>query len=297
MSKGREKPLSKGQLPQGNHSVYDFLYQDVRRVNSLLAQFGPEGHLQSIKRLDEVTGEESGKETQDGGVSAGIIKGKMSSEEAWTQGHSNVSERAYDPLWQNALALLSFLQNQSYLQRTLEKARIGQTILVSGELDVFDMNILISFFSDMKQFRSFSHLFDDDKKTPKAAQEKKVLHEKVEAIAKMLGRFPLQTQAVLRTVQSSIWCLMKSDSMEAKFTEIMLKYGSRVAGTWNMLAILDCFPDEPDSLRLKLSEGEVTTLQDACKRLDFVTKHIGRPPASYGVTPLLIFRSVELASE
>jgi hypothetical protein len=170
---------------------------------------------------------------------------------------------------------------------------------VSGELDVFDMNILISFFSDMKLIRSFSPMFDGSgsKNTPKAAQEKKLLHEKVEAVAKMLGRFPLQTQAVLRTAQSSIWCLMKSDSMEAKFTEIMLKYGSRVAGTWNMLAILDCFPDEPDSLRLKMSEGEVTTLQDACKRLDFVTKHVGRPPESYGVTPLLIFRSVELASE
>ncbi len=167
----------------------------MRRVNSLLAQFNPEGHLQSIKRLDEVTGEDSGKETQDGGVSAGIIKGKMSSEEAWTQGHSNASERAYDPLWQNALALLGFLQNQSYLQRTLEKARIGQTILVSGELDVFDMNILISFFSDMKLIRSFSPMFDGSgsKNTPKAAQEKKLLHEKVEAVAKMLGRFPLQT--------------------------------------------------------------------------------------------------------
>ena len=43
--------LSKTQAAQkASPFVYDFLYQDVRRVGSFLSQFVKSGHLQSIKQ-------------------------------------------------------------------------------------------------------------------------------------------------------------------------------------------------------------------------------------------------------
>jgi hypothetical protein len=296
MPKGPEKSSHKAQPRQASRSVYDFFYQDARRVGSLLAQFHPEGLLQSIRRTDSVTVEDSSGEAKEAGGTAGIVKGKMAFADASSQSSVNSSERAYDPLWQNAIALLTFLQNQAYLQRTLEEARIGQTILISGELEVFDMGLLIALFSEAQSIKRMAHLFDSGSGNPKPTPQNKTTAEKIEAVAKLLGRFPIETQAVLRTSKSSVWCSLKSDSLEATFTSIFLKYGSRVSGTWSMLAILDCFPDDPESTRIKSPSEEVTSLLEIYKRLDLLSRHVGRPNDAHGVTPILIFREVELAS-
>jgi hypothetical protein len=289
-----EKTSSGAQEHRAAHSVYDFFYQDSRRVGSLLAQFYPEGLLQSIKRVEGLTQGSIAQESREGNLTVAVASGKMSSEEGWSQGSSDQSERTFDPLWQNAVTLLTFLQDKSYLQRSLEQARLGQTIMVSGSLQVFDMALLLGILSDGKSLQRLFQLFGETSKKGSAGPKTKAF-DKAEVIGKLLTHFPVSTQAILRTPKSWIWSSLKTDCLESRFADIYLKYGTRVAGTWSMLAILDCLPDEPDSSRVKAPEGEMEHFMDLAERLDQLSRHVGRPNNSFGVTPILIFREVELA--
>jgi hypothetical protein len=296
MSKKQGEASRGAQPPPGSPSVYDFLYQDVRRVGSLLAQFHPEGLLQSTKRTESVQDSYGSNENQTGAVNVGVVKGAISTTETVAQASLNSAERAYDPLWQNSIALLTFLQNQSYLQRSLEAARIGQTVLISGELEVFDTSFFLKAFSDPHNTKQATQILTGSTpQTPKARAEEKATLDKISAGVKLLSRFPLEVQALLQTSKSSVWCVLKSACLETTPTNLFLEFGSTVPGEWSILGILDSFPDSETSSRVVDVDREGDTIFAVMRKLDRLSGHLGRPSSAYGVTPILIFRRVEAA--
>jgi hypothetical protein len=276
-------------------SVYDFLYQDSRRVSSLLAQFDSDGVLLSFARK-EMFGEGSAL----GAESQGDIKGsiKIVAVEATSKVTTNTSKnhggeaaRVYDVLWRNSLALLSYLQEHHFLQRDLSSARLGQIVLVSGILKIYDLPLFRIFLEDRDVVNMIIKSVEG-KNGKKGGSSGKSGNEVLvhKATINIVKSMPLSVQATLSNDGKTVWSVLNEACLETSASDLFLKYGYKIPGKWNMIGILDAIPgsekDEVDERR------EIETAMDIVANLSSLSKKIGRPSSAYGITPLLIFREV-----
>src|SRR5436305_1846102 len=115
------------QDPEKGDSVYDFLYVDARRIAVFLSQFEQYGHLTSLTRTVSETSSASG------GVSVVAAKLDTAASEQSSQ------TRQFDPQWLVPLAFLDKADQRGMIVRDLGDARIGQLVLISGRLAMFDL--------------------------------------------------------------------------------------------------------------------------------------------------------------
>jgi hypothetical protein len=116
-------------LEQGD-SVYDFLYVDARRIAVFLSQFNQYGHLTLLTRAASETSSTSG------GVNVVAAKLDTGASEQTSQ------TRQFDPQWLAPLSFLDQANERGMIFRDLVQARIGQLVLVSGRLAMFDLGVM-----------------------------------------------------------------------------------------------------------------------------------------------------------
>jgi hypothetical protein len=71
--------------------------------------------------------------------------------------------------------------------------------------------------------------------------------------------------------------------------DLLLKHGTSIAGTWNMLGILDALPDGGEQEDLSFLADMVKGLAQFSQQ---IRPHFGRATDYFGMTPLLVFREV-----
>ena len=300
-------------------SVFDFLYYDVTRIASFLSQFDASGHMTSFtssgKRIrkrqvsskDQVTG------------NLGVFKGAKQGEEAKETSTERLSSSTYDPRWVNALEFLEYLEERQLLAPNIETARIGQIILFTGSLAVFDMGMLKQMW-DMPSVKTlalnsvmeqqvvapdFGNRRERRKNGVNRLQSAKKVPSELEAGMELMGVMPHAIQAAVSTENVSAWMSLKEEHTATSPADLFMKHGLTIAGDWSLVGVVDALPDEPDFLppdggpSLKMLQQMV-----AGSKLGQMSFHMasaltgparqlfGRPPTSYGITPLLIFREV-----
>lgn len=265
-------------------SVFDFLYQDSRRVGALLAQFDLNGVLTSITRADNATSTLQNEFTLGGGINVFALKAEAGDKETETSSAGNASSRVYDPLWRNSLALLSYLDGNGMLRRGLEGCRLGNLVLLTGTLEVFDVPILKTMFSEADAFRKVL----GEAGSAKNWQETK-------RVLKILASLPLSVQALMHTEGQQVWMPLVENCMEIAATNLFLKYGHRIHGQWSVLGLLDALPEAENSETKKdEAESEKRVIIDVMRDMTAFASKFGRPQTSYSITPLLILRRVEV---
>ena len=137
MSKKPETISSAESAQPEKDSVYDFLYTDARRIGSFLGQFDPDGHLQSLTRTKSVADGTASNYAAGGSVGFATIAGlNASGGQNASSLASDMASKLYDPLWQNSLALLDYLEQRDLIRREIADCRIGQFALVTGRVVV-----------------------------------------------------------------------------------------------------------------------------------------------------------------
>lgn len=295
--------------PLEKSTVVDFLYQDVRRVGSFLAQFDPDGHLQSLTRAQQVSESASSKSGLSG--SAGIpavAKFGALSEEQVLEGANDSTTRTYDPLWANALALLDYLSSRDLIQTDVTKGRIGEFVLCNGRMTILDLTMLKKLWElpavqeKIKQGASGS---TDGTRQQRRQQQRSGSNQKysdIDLMIQMLQVLPHGIQATIRRDDDiSIWCGLQESSLIGSSSDLVLKHGYEVSGGWVAVGILDAVPDEDgeevaafvDGVPNATAVSAGTIIGGLAAALQPITKtFLGRPHAAYGITPLLIFRHV-----
>jgi hypothetical protein len=104
MSRSDEKASSAAQDDPLPASVLDFLYHDVRRVASFLAQFDPSGHLTGLKQSENVSEQQSEEGTVSATANAVGARAVGTHVNKRLSAGGEATERTYDPLWVNALS-------------------------------------------------------------------------------------------------------------------------------------------------------------------------------------------------
>lgn len=303
----QKKTLSEAQDQPIIDSVFDFIYHDGRRVASFLAQFEPSGNLTQVskgKHIEQVRGD---TQKLEGSASIpGIAKAIMASSDEVKSRQQDDMMRVYDPMWSNARALLDLLDERGMIQRDITAARLGQMVLISGALDIYDLKIM----SGIWQLPTIKKLMaagvpkgPEVSKAQSGTARGKALKDASDAIAKtaranielmseLVPALPHTSHGTINTDQrQQLWFNFDPAGLSYPTSEVMLKHGIAVPGHWSLLGILDAFP-EPIEVRSRkhTPNGDEAIAKIFEAIAPVVRTMFGRPEASFGVTPLMIFR-------
>lgn len=288
-----------------SNSVYDFLYQDVRRVASFLAQFEEYGVRQSVKATESVGNTQTvkGSATATAGLPA-VFGGSANLDSTTADETKDIAEHVFDPLWSNSRRLLNYLQEHDLIERNISLANLGQFVLVEGSLSILDTSILAHAFSDAELFDAFYETACADAKVDPASERGLNVKRELRLISKM----PSSTQMFFYGADNNAWATLTHESLVTSTHDISAKHGAVVRGRWNALGVLDAFPDFPDIPSdndpnpKTLDEMGALVLSDGLLKVtanftNMIRNLLGRPRSHYGITPLLIFREVSSRTE
>jgi hypothetical protein len=285
--------------------VLDFLYHDSRRVGSFLSQFDS-GHLTQLTRTHEASEATSESASREFGLGlTPIVGGKSNSAENTGVAKKDGLQSVFDPYWTNARALLNYLNEHGFIERDIATAKMGQFVLISGKIIPLDMQSLKPVWSlpSIKRKIIAGESGDDasagNRAARRASGKGKLDNTENELAAEVLPHLPHSPQMHIIGNEFAAWCSLQPESLIGTMTDLVLKHGAHIAGTWSILGILDAQPDDDEDA---FTQSELVTLAIAITpalvakmALDFAPitrQQLGRPEHSYGITPLLIFRAV-----
>lgn len=110
-----------------------------------------------------------------------------------------------------------------------------------------------------------------------------------------ISTLPHGLQMTMTSSGRKIWGTLRSDSLTGSASDLLLKHGAKIAGTWSILGILDAKPDNGASMQVPDIGGRIQTdgFTVILEALGPVARLLlGRPNQAFGATPLLIFREV-----
>lgn len=284
MSTKQNEQLKKAHGPREPGSVLDFLYYDAQRVGGFLSQFNNYGHLTQLTKGREATERAKTSDLIDGSVSVpGIAKTRG------TYGTENESldkmnnQETYDPTWVNLLTFLDILQERNMIKRDIDKAGIGQFVLASGELAISDLQLVEKTWK-----------LKSVEKAMRSGTKGRTGNDELSLMLDLISILPHTVQVEL-TGEHSVWSSISHKWLSVASSDLFLGHGKEVAGKWNVLGVLDARPD-PLSVLSSVTPDFTDGTQFASKLLDVLApicrNILGRPPMSFGVTPLAIFREV-----
>lgn len=308
----QDETSNEGQGGRTTGSIFDFLYHDGRRIASFLAQFDPSGSITQISR-----GTVAEKARQDGhklegsGSIPGFAKGTAANIGEVRHRRQDEIMRVYDPTWANARAFLDIADEAGLIHRDISTAAVGQMVLCQGTLSVKNLQLLTSIWSlpsakkmlaeGLKQ-NPVPPLGKEHRSNPlmKAAHAASTLQAQnmkhgVELFMDLVPTFPHTVQATI-SGEEDVWCSLLPDGLTFDPSDISLKFSESIPGLWSAIGIMDALPDEQPSGEIKkvdyLSGAAMAKLGDAITPL--MRTFLGRPYEAFGITPLLIFREVNV---
>jgi hypothetical protein len=221
---------------------------------------------------------------------------------------SEESERIYDPLWANALAFLNQLTDRDLIIRDVSNAKIGQIVLISGALDILDLQIVGQLMrADAVRHRIGLGMAAETPDTGNRKARRAKASKQAPADSSndaglffaVLDNVPTSVQARLTGHESS-WFTLRREYMAVSADDLLLKHGTSIDGEWHVVGILDARPSVSPSFGefLANAEGAIDFAAGELmssvyeKILPFVRMLAGRPSAFHGITPLLVFREI-----
>lgn len=310
MPPSNENALEARAAASSDPFVFDFLYNDSRRIASYLSQFEG-GHLTQLVRSAESgqsTTEQSGRRFS---LGAPVLGGASDSSENVGSSAKEGMTRTFDPYWANARAFLDYLSEHHLIERDLNGANMGRFVLVTGKLAVIDMTSMQSIWK-MPVFNEVlaAHLEQQETGAPASRNQRRA--QAKGAPKDPLANFPLEMRMALELMPTmphsiiaaiicdtfSTWSTLASEHLVGTAADLVLKHGVKVAGQWNMLGVLDAAPDFADGSldpveTFILGGGDNSLITNAAMGLGPAVRMVaGRPGSSFGMTPLLIFRQI-----
>lgn len=286
-----------------NDIVYDFLYHDAQRVGSILAQTTDSGHLTQV--TDKVS--KSSQVNVDGKAEAKgkiplIATGSAGASLGYERGKASAQDRVYDPLWSNAKDFVKYFDEQKQNAPSLISSSIGQIAKLKGRLSVIDFNFLKLFVSNpviMTSIMGLNQASDESENRKQRRLKKSKIEEDPsnKMVMELFSILPYQVQLYIFG-QYDAWATLEEDFLVTKASDLLLKYGKDIDGEWDIIAIVDAMPNKSvelvDSAKLEIGENlEGFGMTVTHMLAPFARNILGRPSNAYGITPLVIYRSVK----
>lgn len=278
------------QESQAIDSLYDFLYVDRERASSLTAQLYGPGVVTNVKQITT----DADKSTKGAGFDVKIAKAKASVEEAI----SRTQERHFDASWSLPINLLDKLSESGLIHNGLNGERLGSTVLVQGRMRIFDISMV------QKAMPFLGKVFQNEQpKLPPKAQKKR--NDSIDdfniAPGITLGMARDLLDVIPNTLQvdfidekgHTIWMTINKDYLTINPDDMALKYGGTIPGTWYVVGLIDALPEPYENESLLPVFPDNAIKDGLTSMLDAIKGMAGRDNNAYGMTPLIIFRTIK----
>lgn len=284
---------------QSTDSIFDFLYADVDRLKSWLAQLiedgVPTGHKRTSQSTATDTSEVSGGMDVNAQASVliakGNVKGAVSGRLGAAEGSLSAVERSFDATWSLPLNVLDRLDEEALIERDISKATIGSIVLVSGTPRLFDIKLLQDVWKPAIGFMTGQEKVTHRNKAELTAQKSLFA-----AIGEVLQAMPPTPQiAMIDSSGRQVWGCVRQEHMVVDASSLALTHGSSVKGTWHVLAVLDATPDDEFDAGQSVpgsAPAYSQLMESTADVLSAIRNLMGRPNGAYGITPVVIFRGI-----
>ncbi len=271
------------ELPSEEY-LCDYVYIDNIKLSHYYSQLSQHGLVITSKKISK----ESGKQGSTGQVKLPILSGGMAAETATEQS----IELNVDSAFSRPQETLDALFAAGYIQEGISNSRIGSLILEKGAISLFDIRILKDIWIDMTDMVAASSTADIQ--NIKERQRLSALKKKeFGQIATIISKMPHSLQGTLSANGDAAWFTLKPECMLVNAEDLTFKHGSDLKGEWHVLGILDALPDhciDPAQMTLFTPgpiEGAMRSMLDGLRAM------LGRPSDRYGITPVMIFRTIK----
>lgn len=269
------------------NAVYlsDFLYIDTIRLAHYYGQLSSHGLITQSKRLSKATS----KEADTVGVRA-MVTGLRQAENA----NEETVEHQIDPAFSRPQDTLDALYDAGYIDNGLTEAGIGTLFMTKGAISMFDVRMLKDMWSSLGELVAEAQVAG----IPPGQKAKAKLAAKQEysAIAPLIEKLPHSLQGNINSTEGPVaWFTVKPEFMLVNPEDLAFKHGSDIPGEWHMLGVLDAKPYDliqESEQRASESSGIETVMREM---LSVLRTLFGRPQDRFGVTPVLIFRTMKKA--
>lgn len=264
-------------------SLYDFLYLDNIKIKSFYAQLTGNGALNSYKITNSTSTTESKEATI--GVPT-ITGGKL----FYAETPSRSNEYMYDAIPTMPREMIDKLDELGFILRELKPENGGKLVLLKGKLGVTDVNTLKDLIEPALKFENYNQaneITDIKKKRAFIAN----IESAQKLLIDMINQIPYALEARLIVDGQEIWMTLNKEEMVGNPNDINLKNGSFLFGDYYVLGVLDAVPYDNyvhDSGVQEDFRVAMIGMIDALKTL------FGRTESSYGMTPIAIFRNIEI---
>jgi hypothetical protein len=262
----------------------DYAYIDSVRLSHYYGQLSKHGLVTQAKHMSKTLGKDFGNFK----VKAVLAEGGGHHEVASEQS----IETQVDPSFSRPQETLDALYDAGYIGETISNARIGSLVLAKGSLSVFDIRMMKEmwpFIGDSQATAETAHITNPSQRQ-KAHAAKKKEHD---SNAKIIAQVPHSVQGTFTTDDGDAWFTLQPEYMRINPEDIVFKHGCDLGGEWHVLGIVDALPDHlaPDSDAASRVSSDI---ENALRfMLSMLRLTLGRPPHRYGITPIMIFRTMK----
>lgn len=283
------------QEQQNIDSLFDFLYIDRVRVSSLTAQLHNAGVVTSVKQTISDT-DKSNKSVE---LNVKIFKGKIGADDSIA--HSQ--EKTFDASWSLPINFLDKLDEVGMIKTGLNGENLGSVVHSIGKMRIFDVSTIqkiMPLFGEMAQAQANTANLPPK---AKAKLKGKLDIDEIEVspgltfgvVKKLINIVPNILQVDFIDEDGELmWMSIDKEFLTINPDDLALKYGGTIPGTWHVIGLIDALPDYVQGKDIDSSPAfpEHDLKSGLQTFLDMVKEQAGRGSNSYGMTPLLIFRTV-----
>lgn len=291
------------QEQQNTDSISDFLYADLERLKGWLAQLDDNGVLldhtassgSTQSATDDTTASISGEAGKNILIAKAEIGGLVSAKMTATRQALSSIQQRFDASWSIPLNVLDRLDEGNFIRRKLADAPVGSLVLVAGTPHIVDLTLVKAIWGPGSAY-AIAEIPVTNQESKKVIRQVK---EGFQRVGDILNAMPPSTQINMQTLDGlQVWAPMKEPYLTIDPVNLALQHGTSLPGMWHLLGVVDAIPDGEVETESAPANGMVYTelMQAAATVLSSVRGLMGRPTSAFGLTPLLLFRSVDPAS-
>lgn len=265
------------QCCQKNDSLYDFIYLDKVRINTLLSQLSNEGITSELKKsfVDS--------EADHGAAGLNISLFSLNKDKLRTI--EDRLEKSIDTSWILPMVLLNEISD--YIKHNPLYPMPGDLVLISGEM------LLLDFPTLKKNLPLLKHMIKQNNKN-------KIDHD-TNLGMKLMDLLPNTIQLRMKEDGNKYWTTLEPDFFTINSEDLSLKYGSILSGDWHILAYVDFTPNKEQFLERYKSYFEKETesslmhqsvIDVFVSNMDSLRAIAGCNDEEYALSPIMIFKSV-----
>lgn len=265
------------QCCQKSDSLYDFIYLDKVRINTLLSQLSNEGITSELKKsfVDS--------EADHGAAGLNISLFSLNKDKLTT--FEDRLEKSIDTSWILPMVLLNEINE--YIKRNPKSPMQGELVLISGEM------LLLDFPTLKKNLPLLKHMIKQTNKG-KIDRDVKLGFELMELL-------PNSIQLRIKNNENKYWMTLESEFFTINSEDLSLKYGSILEGEWYILAYVDLTPSKKQSSPKfssyfdketengNMSQSVINVFLSHMESLRVIS---GCNDEEFALSPIMIFKSV-----